>query len=83
LCSGREEEGVQLVHLQANLGSPVGGQTVIRHLEMNVCPLTVRLSRGLVVTLFDFFNPPSSVRALGRHLNKRKEAEEEIGKASK
>lgn len=71
---------MQLVHLQANLGSPVGGQTVIRHLEMNVCPLTVRLSRGLVVTLFDFFNPPSSVRPLGRHRNGR--GKEEGGRGS-
>lgn len=51
LYSGQENT---FIHIQANFGSPVGGLTILRHFEINCCPLTVRLTRGLVVQLYDF-----------------------------
>jgi len=45
------------VRLQAEIDSPVGGMTVVRHLEGNVTPLVANISRSICAQLFTFFSP--------------------------
>lgn len=53
------EEGPEnLLRLQADLGAPVGGLTILRHFEVNCGPITARLSRGVIVQVYEFFMPP-------------------------
>ena len=44
-----------MLRLQATIGSPVGGITVVKHFEVNVCPVVLQLTRSTIAKLVDFF----------------------------
>jgi len=54
----KEEMLDSLLRVQADFGAPVGGLTILRHFEVNCGPITARLSRGVIVAVFEFFQPP-------------------------
>ena len=47
-----------MVRLIFEMGSPVGGISVAKHLEFNVVPLELNIHHNLISALISFFTPP-------------------------
>jgi len=46
-----------MIRAHARMGAPVGGIVLLRHFEVNVCPLVVCLSHNVITQLIEFIAP--------------------------
>ncbi|CAM9138656.1 unnamed protein product, partial [Chrysoparadoxa australica] len=61
------------IRLQAQVGSPVGGIILIRHVEVTVTPLVVRLTRMLFSDISQFLEVPLEGTTAATHQAKKEE----------
>lgn len=54
-------ETTRMIRYYSRILAPVGGITVIEHAEINLFPLSIKITKGITQKLFSFFYPAVSV----------------------